>query len=170
VGVNPDPGYVTLSRNDSFDGFGCPKRRLIIFDHGRKYSRWLGWLIAFSSDAVLIVPIVALLGVGHFLASIPPSFFLMGVTLSIQLEMVIFRLYYMCDWKDEMFLGGVMCTSKSIGLMACVMEGPDNELFLTLTQLVLHDHCTRQKWLQSVTRIFHCCDSQSHLASSDQNV
>jgi hypothetical protein len=63
-------------------------------------------------------------------------------------------------WEEEVFLDGKMCTVKSLGIMMCVLEGPEGELFLSNIELLMFDHETRRSWFESMADMpCRCCTS-----------
>jgi hypothetical protein len=145
---------------------------LAILIRNKDYKKWIGWLRVLSTDAIPVALLISLLCVGYFFGVSSVVFFVMGSILALQLDSLSYRFQDIgCPWKDEMFLDGKMCKSKSLGVMTCVLEGPSGELFLTPIIVVMYDEYTRQDWFKlSNWGGCTCCSSTSSNTLSDENV
>jgi hypothetical protein len=131
----------------------------------------VGWLIVISTDAIPVIVLLGLACAGYFLGIESVVYFVMGHILALQLYMLNFRFRRIRLWDDEMFLDGKMCASKSLGVMMCVLEGPDGELFLTLTEAVLYDHLERLFWFKTAGWTgCACCSVMIDYTRPRQNV
>jgi hypothetical protein len=154
------------------DRIFCPKRRLAILACERYYTKWIGWLRVLSTDVIPFAVLIALLCVGYFFGVSSVVFFAMGLILTLQIETLLLRFQDgPFPWKDEMFLNGKMCKSEYLGVMTCVLEGPDDKVFLTLIIVAMHDEYTRQDWFKySNWGRCACCTLASSNIPSEGNV
>jgi hypothetical protein len=112
---------------------------------------------------------IGLVIAGWFLGVSALLFFSLGLILAFQLQSLSFRfgedrIY----WDSEMFLDEKKCTTKPRGLMTCILEGPDGELFLTLPKVVEFDHYGMHFWITTAVRIScECCSLASNNALSE---
>jgi hypothetical protein len=152
------PNSLILGYYDKDDEVECLKKRLIFLGNEQEYSKWLGWLIVLSTNAIPLVLLAALLCADYFLGVGTIIFFLTGLLLAWQVYTVLIRFLGNFLWMEKMFLDGKMCTRKFLGIMTCVMEGPEGELFLTVHKTVMSEHYEMSSWFASSVRAgCQCC-------------
>jgi hypothetical protein len=143
------------------DGFHCPRKRGACCAFGMSCNVYLGWLVVILTDAIPIVVPIGLVIAGWFLGVSALLFFSLGLILAFQLQSLSFRfgedrIY----WDSEMFLDEKKCTTKPRGLMTCILEGPDGELFLSLSKAVEYEHFVRDYFITwAAKRKCKCCSS-----------
>jgi hypothetical protein len=136
------PDALALGYYHKCDVVYCLERRLAGLGDRREFSKWLGWLIVLSTDAIPFVLLIAFLCIIFFFGIGAFVFFLMGSALAGQLHTICDRFGAPYLWDDKMFLDGKMCTLKFLGIMMCVLESPEGELFLVLHDVVMFSHYT----------------------------
>jgi hypothetical protein len=147
------------------DGYFCPRERGASLSYTTNFNMLLGWLVVVLTDAIPVALLVGLVSAGYYFGFGALVFFSMGLILAFQLQTLNFRFreasYY---WEVEMLLGETVRATKSLGIMTCVLEGSDGELFLGLSKSVEYDHYVRYYWLLSPGGgICKCCPSTSYL-------
>jgi hypothetical protein len=150
-----------LGYYDCLDRIYCSKKRLAVLHCESYYSKWLGWIVILVTDAIPVAVLALLICAGYFLGIGSIASFAMGLILALQVDSLhfFFRKAH-CYWQEEMCLDGKMCKSKSLGLMTCVLEGPEGELFLTLTKVAEYEHYERRHWFDLATwKVCACCTS-----------
>jgi hypothetical protein len=126
----------------------------------QEYRRWLGWLIVLATNAIPLVLLAALLCAGYFLSVGAVIFFFMGLLLAWQVYTTLIRFVGDFLWKEKMLLDGKTCTRRFLGIMTCVMEGLEGELFLTTLKVIMFDHYEMYPWFSSSGRAgCQCCHS-----------
>jgi hypothetical protein len=152
---------LTLAYYHDYDKVVCSKRRFVSLTISEQYRKWVGWLIFLSTDAIPVAVLVGLLGACYFHGIGTIVFFVMGLILAFQLHTLYFRSRKACYyWKDEMFLDEKKCNTKPLGLMTCILEGPDGELFLTFPKVAWFDHYRKHVWIaRAAIYICDCCSS-----------
>jgi hypothetical protein len=154
------PNSLLLGYYDEDDEVECLRKRYVTLGVVYEHKKWLGWLIVLSTNTIPFVLLAALLCAGYFLSVGTIIFFFMGLSLAWQVRTVLLRFVGNFLWEDKMFLDGKMCTRKFLGIMTCVMEGPEGELFLTMLKVVLFDHYERSSWFAIAARMnCQCCCS-----------
>jgi hypothetical protein len=154
------PNSLVLGYYNKNDQVNCLRKRFVILGHEREYNKWLGWLIVLSTDAIPLAFVAALPIAGYFFGVGAVVFFLMGFVLAEQLFTIGIRFGASHLWKEKMFLDGKVCTIDSLGAMMCVLEGPDNQLFLTLQGVLMFNHYVKRPWFASAARMpCPCCRS-----------
>jgi hypothetical protein len=152
------PELITFGYYHKSDKFRCLRKRTLALGDTREYNKWLGWLVVWVTNAIPPVLLATLLSAGYFLGVGIVIFFFMGLALTEQLRTAILCFGEPHLWKDQMFLDGKMCTRKFLGVMMCVLEGPEGELILTFHDLVLFNHYTRLPWYLRAGEIScRCC-------------
>jgi hypothetical protein len=160
VWMNSDT--VTLGYYHKDDQVNCLETRYVTLGCSWECWRWVGWIIALVTDTIPIALFAAFFSAGYYLGIGTILGFLMGFTLGSQVHTVVTRYApsILGIWEEEMFLNGKMCTIKSLGMMTCVLEGPDGELFFTHLEVVIFNHYTKRSWFTSMARMpCRCCTS-----------
>jgi hypothetical protein len=159
------PGAFFLAFYGQRDGYFCPRGRNEHLSYTTYCNAFLGWFIVILTDAIPVAILVSLVSAGYYLGIGTLVFFSMGLVLAFQLQTLNFRFreasYY---WEAEMLLGETVRNTKSLGIMTCVLEGSEGELFLGLSKSVEYDHYVRYYWLIAPGgTACACCPSTSYL-------
>jgi hypothetical protein len=125
-------------------------------------NKWLGWPIVLITDTIPLLFLAAVLSAGYFLGISTLVFYLLGLTLAMNLLTVSSRLQNFYVWEDAMFLEGKTYFKRYAGMVTCILEGSDGELVLTMIDVAMFNHFIKREWYRTVMkRTCSCCISMA---------